>query len=75
MATKKQLEDKIKDYEHVLHRIQMYREVTMDNNKITKLLDKICRWSYSHRCGNGENTDKEQQQLIDHAFKRMLELE
>lgn len=62
------LKEKIAVYEQLLHDIQFHREVTMDNGAVIKLLDKIAAWSYSHRKGNGEYNEKEQQQIIDNAF-------
>lgn len=45
--------EKIRVYENTFHMIQMYREVAMNSEKLTKLLDAIGDWSYSHRTGNG----------------------
>lgn len=55
--------------ESLLHRIQIAREVAMDADKVVALLDKICTWSRAHREGNGELTEKEQQERIDKAFE------
>lgn len=70
MAT---LEEKVRVYEHVLHQIQMYREVVMSHEKVVELLDIIGAWSYAHRCGNGELTEEEQQAGIDYQFDRLKE--
>lgn len=66
------LKEKIEVYEELLHKIQLHREVTMNNAAIIRLLDKICAWSYSHRSGNGELSEKEQQSRIDHAFWNLV---
>jgi hypothetical protein len=48
--------------------------VASDNEGIKKLLRNIDRWSYMHRCGNGELSEKEQQELIDRAFWKLNNL-
>ena len=64
--------DKIAMYEAFLHKINMY--VTCSNNEgIRKLIKRADNWSYAHRCGNGEYTDKEQQMIIDTAFWKLLD--
>lgn len=68
MAT---LEEKVAVYEHVLHQIQMYREVVMSHEKVVELLDIIGNWSYAHRCGNGEYSWEEQEQIIGRQFDRL----
>ena len=65
------MRQKIKKYEGLLHSIQMYAQVTMDHDRLSKLIDQICGWSYAHRSGNGEISDKEQQQRINAAFERL----
>jgi hypothetical protein len=60
--------EKIDVYERLLHDIQFHREVTMNPQMVAKLLDKIGDWSYSHRRGNGECDEKEQQTAVDKAF-------
>lgn len=70
MATMK---EKINVYESVLHRIQMLREVAMNKEALIELLDIIGSWSYAHRSGNGELTEKEQQERIDYHFNRLKE--
>jgi len=65
--------EKIEMYEALLHKIQLCAEVAMDGEKTSQLIRNICRWSYSHRAGNGELTDEQQENLIDAAFGRLLE--
>ena len=66
-------EQKIEMYEQLLHQIQMYAEVSMNPDKVGKLINNICNWSYAHRRGNGEPSEEEQQAMIDRAFDRLLE--
>jgi hypothetical protein len=41
---------------------------------IQKLLDNADRWSYSHRVGNGEYTEKQQQKIVNKAFWNLNEV-
>jgi hypothetical protein len=66
-------EQKIEKYEALLHKIQLCAEVALDAEKTRKLIGNICRWSYSHRAGNGMIEDEVQQEMIDSAFDRLLE--
>lgn len=63
--------EKIAVYERLLHDIQFHREVTMNNKAIVELLDKIGAWSYSHRRGNGQHSDAEQQAIVNVAFWKL----
>lgn len=65
------MKEKIAQYEHLLHSIQLHAEVTMNEAAVRDLIARICRWSYSHRVGNGENLEKEQQHIIDNAFWKL----
>jgi hypothetical protein len=65
------LRQKVEMYEKLLHDIQMHAEVTMDGAKVARLIGNICSWSYAHRSGNGELTDKQQQARIDAAFNQL----
>jgi hypothetical protein len=60
--------------EGLMHRIQLYREVSLHPAKIVEILDAIGNWSYSHRRGNGELTDEQVKHNVDKAFARVAEL-
>lgn len=62
---------KINFYESVLHRIQLFREVTMDAERLAELLSAISMWSYSHRTGNGMLSEREQKKLITQEIKKL----
>jgi len=63
--------DKIVMYESFLHKISLL--VTAGNNEgIRQLVQNADSWSYAHRVGNGEYTDKEQQKIIDSTFWKLL---
>lgn len=67
-----ELREKVDVYEQLLHRIQMNAEVVMDHEVVGDLITNICRWSYSHRCGNGENSSAEQDAIVRRAFDHLL---
>jgi hypothetical protein len=69
----RQLKDKLDTYEKLLHMFQLYTEVTMDNEKVKELLGLVCQWSYAHRSGNGEHTDHQQKQLVEHQYQKIKE--
>ena len=62
------MHEKIKVYESLLHDLHFHSSVTMRHEAVMDCLKRIGAWSYSHRQGNGEPTDKQQQAMIDHAF-------
>ncbi len=65
------LKEKVAVYEDLLHTIQMHAEVTMRGEVVKELIGRICGWSYSHRAGNGELSEQDQQDRINHAFWRL----
>ena len=65
--------DKIQKYEELLHKIQMCAEVTMDNEKLKRLISNICRWSYAHRAGNGVLTERQIKKNIKEKFNKLTE--
>lgn len=71
--TKKQLLEKMAVYESLLHSLHMVSSVAMNKEKTTKLLENISRWSYAHRMGNGQFSEKEQDDLVKKAFDKLLE--
>lgn len=72
MNNKPTLRQKVEQYEELLHKIQLYSDVACDSEVVNDLIRNICNWSYAHRCGNGELSDKQQQQLINNAFVNLL---
>lgn len=68
------LQEKVEMYEGFLHDLNLYAAIVMDGEKVSRLLDNACRWSYSHRCGNGELTDEEQLSGIRYHFERLRNL-
>jgi hypothetical protein len=69
-----ELREKVAMYEGLLHDIQMHAEVTLRGDRVSDLIGNICRWSYAHRVGNGENTEEEQDKIVRKAFERLREV-
>lgn len=64
---------KIEVYEGLLK--DLARNVDFHNDKnVSDLLRNISRWSYAHRCGNGELTEEEQYDTIVKEFHRLREI-
>lgn len=63
---------KVQKYEEFLHAIN-YAVTACNHERVRKLVDNAFKWSYAHRCGNGEYTDEEQQEIIDRALARLTE--
>ena len=68
------LKEKVAQYEAFLHNINMMT-ISGNGSGIRTLLNNADSWSYSHRVGNGELSDKQQQELINKAFWNLNNLE
>ena len=71
MTTMKQ---KIVMYESFLHQLQRNSMVTMNGKNVEKLINNACSWSYAHRIGNGELSDKEQREAVERAFNKLTDI-
>jgi hypothetical protein len=67
------LRQKVEQYESLLELLSLYVNAGSQIS-IQKLLNNIDNWSYSHRQGNGELSEKEQQQIINKAFWKLNDL-
>jgi len=65
---------KVTMYEDFLHDINMYL-VIGDHEKLQKLIQNADSWSYAARVGNGEYSEKEQQELINAKFWKLRDVE
>lgn len=72
LSRKPTLKEKIEMYEYFLHKINMF-VISCNNNGIAELVKNADNWSYAHRVGNGEISDKEQQQHINNAFWKLCD--
>jgi hypothetical protein len=61
------LKEKAAQYEDFLHKINMFI-VSCNNDGIAELVKNADSWSYAHRVGNGQLSEKKQQQAINGAF-------
>ena len=66
------LKQKVQMYEDFLHRINTF-VITGNNQGISELIQNADDWSYSHRVGNGENSDKLQQKIINKSFWKLCD--
>ena len=64
--------EKILQYESFLHKINSFI-VSCNNDGIKELVENADNWGYSHRVGNGEPSDREQQRMINNAFWKLLD--
>jgi hypothetical protein len=66
------LKQKVAQYEAFLHKINMFI-ISPNNDGIRELVENADIWSYAHRVGNGELSDKKQQQAINKAFWKLCD--
>lgn len=66
------LRQKVDQYESFLHKINSFI-VSCNNDGIKELVENADNWSYCHRVGNGELSDRVQQQLINNSFWKLLD--
>lgn len=62
---------KVQIYESFLHDLHFAYAVSMNHDRVNELLQLASMWSYAHRIGNGEYTDEEQQEIVNHATKQI----
>ena len=74
LTKQQQLEAENEVFRRVFHHINTHASITMNQEKMQEIIGAICAWSYAHRQGNGELSDKEQQALIDRAFDRIKQI-
>jgi hypothetical protein len=64
--------EKIAMYESFLHKINTF-VILVDNEGIKELVTNADNFSYAHRRGNGELSDRQQQRLINSAFWKLCD--
>lgn len=67
------LKEKVKMYEQFLHNITLYAE-TGNNKLVQDFINNAADWSYAHRVGNGELSEKQQDQIIATKFWKLLDV-
>lgn len=68
------LKQKVEMYETFLHKINLFA-LSCNNDGIEQLVRNADNWSYSHRVGNGELSDRKQQQIINNAFWKLSDID
>lgn len=63
--------EKVKLYETVFHRISMLH-TAMNGELLREQISRICDWSYAHRMGNGELTQRQTEAAILARAKRLI---
>jgi hypothetical protein len=66
------LKEKVQMYENFLHKINSFI-ICGEHEGIRELVKSADDWSYAHRVGNGEHSDRKQQQIINNAFWKLLD--
>jgi hypothetical protein len=66
------LKEKVQMYESFLHKINSFI-ISCNNEGIAELVQNADNWSYSHRVGNGESSDREQQRMINNQFWKLCD--
>jgi hypothetical protein len=69
------LKEKVREYERLLHAIQLHAEVTLNPKALQQLIGNVCRWSYAHRAGNGMKSEKQTRELVNKQFARLCDIE
>lgn len=73
MTREQELEEKVKVYESLLHRMQMLA-ITGNHEKMSETIEAVCSWSYAHRSGNGELSEEEENERIQYHYNKLKEL-
>lgn len=68
------LREKVQMYEDFLHKLNLMM-VCGNSKGINTLLQNADNWSYGHRFGNGEISERDQQKTINRAFWKLCNLE
>jgi hypothetical protein len=69
------LKEKVQIYENLLHLLHTHYAITLNSEKVKEILNQISNWSYAHRQGNGELSDKQQAKLVNkylEEFKKLI---
>lgn len=62
------MKEELQAFKDIAYLLHMHRNITMDNNEVVKLLDRLHHWTASHSDGNGGKTEIQIQQNINRAF-------
>lgn len=59
---------------HKIMHIANMMQICGKTDHFKKIVWAMDDWSYAHRVGNGEPTEKEQQKIVNRAFWRLKEI-
>lgn len=62
------------DVFHKIMHIANLANITGKTDHMAKIVQAMDSWSYAHRRGNGELSDREQQQCVNSAFWKLREV-
>jgi hypothetical protein len=65
--------EKIIMYERFIDTLALHADVGSSN--LGRLINNASNWAYAHRVGNGELTEKQQEEIIAKKFWKLLDLE
>lgn len=68
------LKEKVKMYEQFLDCLALYAE-TGNNCLVQDLINNAGDWAYAHRVGNGELSEKQQDQIIAAKFWKLMDVQ
>ena len=60
-------------YERFIDTLALHADVGSSN--LGRLINNASNWAYAHRVGNGELTEKQQEEIIAKKFWKLLDLE
>lgn len=49
-------------------------KITSDGTRIRMIVDAMDSYSYAHRVGNGENTERQQNKIIARAWENLVKV-
>lgn len=73
MSKQPTLKEKVERYEQFLDNLALYAD-TGNTQFLQDLINNASDWSYAHRAGNGEYSDKKQDEIIASKFWKLLDL-
>lgn len=66
------LREEVEVFHKIMH-VANLMQICGKTEHFKKIVHAMDDWSYAHRVGNGELTDREQQQCVNKAFWRLKE--
>jgi hypothetical protein len=72
--TKPTLREQVQTFHAFMHIVNMECICGGMSDHIRNIMIAMDDWSYAHRRGNGEPTEREQQQMVNVAFWKLKEL-